>query len=164
MISKWLVILINLDKLINKFPNFAQARGNRAQVLRLIYGDGMLVKHWVETETVVIRKPNDPQTVINSYEISDEKPGKDTYAGQTDLTLEQVSSKVLSDLTRGIVLLTPRTPFGAISPQQATNLANLYMLRGILYQGGCSLLISQKNRMIRIKILSRFLIDLVQIV
>ncbi len=40
----------------------------------------------------------------------------------------------MADLARGIDLLSPKTIFGAVSPQQATNLANLHMQRGQLFR------------------------------
>lgn len=187
MLAKWLGILHELNVLITDYPNYASARNNRAQVLRVAYGDEMFVKTWAETEVKVwpkeqLLRPNeelkqgDPKTVIMTHQLSENFAAENTsvedltsgvekvtfnilegdsdfererkahksldeYAGtQADSTLEQASLKVLSDISSGIVLLSPKTPYGAVSPQQATNLARLYMQRAILYQGRSSFL------------------------
>jgi hypothetical protein len=199
MLAKQLWFIYEFDNLILKWPNYASARNNRAQLLRVVYGDEMLVKSWAETE-VKLRpkerivhpdekpKQEDPKIIIMRHELSesfaaentsgedptvdppsfkvlDKDGGELTSATEqlpvkvldsitsdsdfererqrrksldthtADSTLEQASSKVLSDLRRGIVLLNPKTPFGSVSPQQATLLSKLYMQRGMLYQG-----------------------------
>ena len=118
-LAGWLACIIRLDKLIEKHPKYASAMNNRAQVLKMVYGEGMMVKLCTETD----------------YPVSDGLPALDPYTiPAQDSTLEQVSRKVLGDLTAGIVLLSPRTIFAGVSPTQAKTLSQLHIQRGALYR------------------------------
>jgi hypothetical protein len=130
ILAKWLIIILRLDKLVEQFPDYASARNNRVQALRMVYGDGMLVKLWAEKEETL---PGGGK-VKKSCTVSDGLPSVDTYNMTQDTTLRQVAKKVLDDLTQGILLLTPRTAFAPVSPQQASHLASLYMQRAQLYR------------------------------
>ena len=122
LLASWLAVVLRLDKLIERFPDYASALNNRAQALKTLYGDGMLVK------VDALRKDN------KMFPVDDGLPALDVHStiGQ-DGPLKQVARKVVRDLTRGIHLLSPRTVFGAVSSTQAQTLARLYMQRGALY-------------------------------
>ena len=129
ILAKWLSTIIRFDELIDMFPRYASARNNRVVALRMVYGDGMLVKLWVEKDVT----DEEGRQTKNSYLVSDGLPALDSF-NMEELTMRKATQKILADLTQGIVLLTPRTVFGAVSPQQATHLANLYMQRGRIYR------------------------------
>lgn len=110
-LSQYLDRVNSLNALIEEYPNYASARNNRAQALRRIYGDGMLVQ---TTET-----------------FQDEAPALNLTA--TDATLRSVSRTILTDLSTAISLLAPLTPFAPLSPQAAKTLSQVYTQRGALY-------------------------------
>jgi hypothetical protein len=111
-LSEYLTCIKRLDELIAEYPNYASARNNRAQALRRIYGDGILV-----------RLPGAPSTE-NAAPL-DSSP--------SEATLLPTSTTILTDLSTAISLLTPLTPFAAISPQAAKTLSQAYTQRGALY-------------------------------
>jgi hypothetical protein len=96
-----------LDELINDFSDYASARNNRAQALRRIYGDSMLLLN------------------------SGMSGALDECATDADVAI--ASRTALSDLDRTISLLSPRTPLAALSPQAAKTLSQAYTQRGALY-------------------------------
>jgi hypothetical protein len=93
-LTQYLSCVKRLDELIEEYPNYASARNNRAQALRRIYGDGILVKGTSE----------------NSIE---EFAHLDLEASEECLIA--ASKTILEDLTTAITLLTPATSFMAIS-------------------------------------------------
>jgi hypothetical protein len=95
-LSQYLSCVKRLDELIEEYPNYASAKNNRAQALRRIYGDGILVKGTVE----------------NSI---DEATPLELEASEDGLLA--ASTTILDDLSTAIILLTPATPFMAISCQ-----------------------------------------------
>ncbi|KAL2066577.1 hypothetical protein VTL71DRAFT_2648 [Oculimacula yallundae] len=100
-----------LDELIEEYPNYASARNNRAQALRRIYGDSLLVTN--------------PTSSASSENVLDPLPSSDT--------LLSASTTILTDLSTAISLLTPPTPYSAISPQTGKTLSQAYTQRGALY-------------------------------
>ncbi|PQE33059.1 Tetratricopeptide repeat 36 protein [Rutstroemia sp. NJR-2017a WRK4] len=118
-----------LDALIEEHPNYASARNNRAQALRRIYGDSMLVTL-------------DLTTRLDGPEPLDPKA--------SDSTLISISSTVLSDLDTAIKLLSPSTPWAALSPQAAKTLANALTQRGALYHLSAKQLSSSPDASLRI--------------
>ncbi|KAL3427558.1 Tetratricopeptide repeat protein 36-like protein [Phlyctema vagabunda] len=109
-LTRYEACITSLDELVEDFPNYASARNNRAQALRRVFGDGMLVN------------------------------GLDTKNAPTPLHAEvsasqavAASKKVLDDLDTAITLLCPRTPFAGLSPQAAKTLSQAYTQRGALY-------------------------------
>lgn len=111
-LSEYLNFVKRLDGLIEEYPKYASARNNRAQSLRRIYDDGILVEL------------PEPQS-------SDESIALDT--SPSDSTLLAASTTILTDLSTAISLLTPLTPFAAISPQAAKTLSQAYTQRGAVY-------------------------------
>jgi hypothetical protein len=95
-LSQYLSCVKRLDELIEEYPNYASARNNRAQALRRIYGDGILVKGTAENST-------------------DEATPLELEASEDGLLA--ASTTILDDLSTAIILLTPATPFMAISCQ-----------------------------------------------
>jgi len=93
-LAQYLSCVARLDELVEEYPAYASARNNRAQALRRIYGDGMLVKG-------------------NGEKSKDEERPLDVEASVEDLIT--ASNTILEDLSTAIHLLTPATPFMAIS-------------------------------------------------
>ncbi|PVH82948.1 hypothetical protein DL98DRAFT_513625 [Cadophora sp. DSE1049] len=110
-LSQYLDCVKRLDQLIEGYPNYASARNNRAQALRRIYGDGLLVSN-----------PTSPSPQENTLDPS-----------PPESTLLSASTTILTDLSTAISLLTPRTPFSPLSPQTAKTLSQAYTQRGALY-------------------------------
>lgn len=102
-LSQYLACIANLDELINEFPKYASARNNRAQALRRVYGDLVLVRGGGKDLSV--------------------SPALDAAASEG--TIMDASSTILSDLDAAITLLTPRTSFAALSPQAAKTLSQV---------------------------------------
>lgn len=113
-ISTYQTAIKQLNDLITRFPNYASARNNRAQALRRIYGDAIL-----------IRSPED------TFRTNTEAPPLQTSASESDLL--KAGTQILNDLTRAISLLTPTTPFSPLSPIAARTLSQAYTQRGALY-------------------------------
>jgi hypothetical protein len=111
-LSEYLKCIKSLDELIAEYPKYASARNNRAQAIRRIYGDSILVRipEGRSTEEAV---PLDPSP--------------------SEETLLSASTTILADLSTAISLLTPLTPFAAISPQAAKTLSQAYTQRGAIY-------------------------------
>lgn len=109
-LSHYLECVNNLDRLIEEYPNYASARNNRAQALRRIYGDGLLVK---------------------STELKGKTPALDPAA--SDECMIAASTTILTDLSTAITLLTPISPFSPLSPQAAKTLSQAYTQRGAIY-------------------------------
>ena len=112
-LQQYLEAVMSFDKLIEEHPNYASARNNRAQSLRRIYGDGLLVR-----TTSGLGRP-------------DTEAALDPDA--SDLVLMSASSTILNDLTTAILLLTPPTPFASLSPQAAKTLSQAHTQRGAVY-------------------------------
>ncbi|RDW71365.1 hypothetical protein BP6252_07928 [Coleophoma cylindrospora] len=111
-IQQYQAATLSLDALVEEFPAYASARNNRAQALRRIYGDAMLLSFAKE------RQGTAPPPLL-----------PDAGASQ----IIAASKTVLDDLDTAISLLSPRTPFAPLSPQAAKTLAQAYTQRGALY-------------------------------
>ncbi|TEA07473.1 Tetratricopeptide repeat protein 36-like protein [Colletotrichum sidae] len=107
-VREYKVLLSKLDDLISENPNYASARNNRIQALRRLYGDTMLLA----------KAPATPQRLIES-------PDGEEVARQVQV--------VLSDIDKSISLLTPRTIYGAMSPQAAKTLSLTHTQRAAIY-------------------------------
>ncbi|KAL2170504.1 hypothetical protein VTG60DRAFT_4790 [Thermothelomyces hinnuleus] len=97
-----------LGQLIQNYPQYASARNNRAQALRRLYGDSMLVAD----------APRNPQALLQ--EVGD---GERLEAAKT----------ALSDLDHAISLLTPKVAYSRLSPQVARTLSNAHTQRAAIY-------------------------------
>lgn len=104
--------LTSLDALVEEHPNYASARNNRAQALRRIYGDGLLVRN-------PSAAPGETSQILDP--------------SASDSTLSSVASIILDDLTTSIRLLTPSNPFSPISATAAKTLSQSYTQRGAIY-------------------------------
>lgn len=107
---QYLSCVSRLDKLIEENPDYASARNNRAQALRRIYGDGLLIKNSIS---------------------SLEQGHLDVSSDES--TLATACHTILSDLNTAISLLTPPAPFSPLSPQAAKTLSQAYTQRGAIY-------------------------------
>lgn len=113
-LSQYQTAIESFSKLIEENPNYASARNNRAQAIRRVYGDGLLVSTPKSTSTTSTKDapPLDPSP--------------------SSSTLLSSSVTLLTDLTKAISLLTPK-PYSPISPVAAKTLSNAYTQRGALY-------------------------------
>ncbi|KAG4442246.1 hypothetical protein IFR05_002295 [Cadophora sp. M221] len=133
-LSLYLECVRRLDELIDEYPKYASARNNRAQALRRIYGDGLLVTNPTSLSS------------LENIDALDPSPSKTTPLS--------ASTTILSDLSTAISLLTPSTPFSPLSPQTAKTLSQAYTQRGALYHltakalavNGAELKISEARR------------------
>lgn len=98
--------LSKLNDIIHDYPNYASARNNRAQALRRLYGDSLLVG--TQSSKALISQP-------------DEEARK------------HAAKIVLDDLDVSIRLLSPLNLSSPISPQAAKTLSMSYTQRAALY-------------------------------
>ncbi|KAI1105018.1 hypothetical protein F4804DRAFT_331686 [Jackrogersella minutella] len=96
-----------LGELISEYPNYASARNNRAQALRRLYGDTML--------------------------ISGEHGSKGLLGDADNSDKSRAAALALSDLDTAISLLTPKSLFASISPQAGKTLALAHTQRAAIY-------------------------------
>ncbi|KAL6864205.1 hypothetical protein J3F83DRAFT_151833 [Trichoderma novae-zelandiae] len=94
--------------LISDYPRYASARNNRAQIMRRLYGDAMLLNY-----TAAMPMPLIPQP---------EQSEKITAAKQT-----------LEDMETAIRLLTPSSPTSPMSAQAARTLSMAHTQRAAIY-------------------------------
>ncbi|KAI1825119.1 hypothetical protein F4861DRAFT_214770 [Xylaria intraflava] len=97
----------DLGQLISETPQYASARNNRAQALRRLYGDTMILPG---------------QTNPNAF-----------IRGADQAEISQAALTVLSDLDEAISLLTPSSLFAAISPVAGKTLSSAYTQRAAIY-------------------------------
>lgn len=98
--------LSKLNGIIEEYPNYASARNNRAQVLRRLYGDNLLVG--TQSGKALISQPDQE-------------------------TRKRAAKGVLDDLDASIRLLSPTSFSSPISPQAAKTLSMSYTQRAALY-------------------------------
>lgn len=94
--------------LINECPRYASALNNRAQALRRLCGDYLLVA----------RVPQPSQALLREVDESERM---------------QMAETVLSDLDQAILLLTPAGRFPRMSPQAAKTLSLAHTQRAAIY-------------------------------
>lgn len=111
-LSQYLRCVDDLNELVEEFTDYASARNNRAQALRRIYGDGLLVRN-------TSASPGDTSQIIDP--------------AAPEVTLISIASVILDDLTTSIRLLTPPNPFAPLSPQAAKTLSQSYTQLGAIY-------------------------------
>ncbi|KAK3943478.1 hypothetical protein QBC46DRAFT_446836 [Diplogelasinospora grovesii] len=100
-----------LGSLIQEHPEYASARNNRAQALRRLCGDSMLVTGAQQNATAQVSILHD----LNDAERLD------------------MAKTALCDLDRTISLLTPTGPRPRLSPQAARTLSNAHTQRAAIY-------------------------------
>ncbi|KAG6023617.1 hypothetical protein E4U19_004232 [Claviceps sp. Clav32 group G5] len=98
----------DLDSLIAEFPHYTSARNNRAQIIRRLYGDAVLLDVTADT----------PPPLIESPKAAEKKAA---------------AVSALDDLDKSIALLSPATPWTPISPQAARTLSMAYTQRAAIY-------------------------------
>ncbi|KAL7623949.1 hypothetical protein AAE478_005506 [Parahypoxylon ruwenzoriense] len=99
--------VLRLGELILEYPNYASARNNRAQALRRLYGDTVL--------------------------LSGEYGSRGVLSDVDDSERSRAAEMALSDLDRAITLLTPKTLFASISPQAGKTLSLAHTQRAAIY-------------------------------
>ena len=97
-----------LGQLVQEHPQYASARNNRAQALRRLYGDSMLVAD----------APRNPQALLQ---------------GAADAERLEAATTVLSDLDHAVSLLTPKAAYSTLSPQVSRTLSNAHTQRAAIY-------------------------------
>ena len=107
----------SLDDLIKSYPDYASARNNRAQALRRLYGDSMLVEGVSPFPHVLIRDAEESERM-------------------------EAARTVLADLDRSVALLSPDRPSASLSPQAAKTLSMAHTQRAAIYHMTSKLLAS----------------------
>ncbi|ORY64037.1 uncharacterized protein BCR38DRAFT_344043 [Pseudomassariella vexata] len=95
-----------LGDIISEYPKYASARNNRAQALRRLYGDTMLLQTF------------NPRALVQACD------------GQEII---KAAKTALSDLDEAIRLLTPKSLFALVSPQTGKILSLAYTQRAAIY-------------------------------
>ncbi|KAI0433257.1 hypothetical protein F5Y09DRAFT_91913 [Xylaria sp. FL1042] len=96
-----------LGQLISENPRYASARNNRAQVLRRLYGD-----------TMMLLGQRDSKALVQDADTEE---------------ISQVALMTLLDLDEAISLLTPKSPFAPISPTAGRTLSQAHTQRAAIY-------------------------------
>jgi hypothetical protein len=97
-----------LGRLVDRHPSYASARNNRAQALRRLCGDSVLVQG----------APQLPQALLRNLD---------------DAERLEMAQMLLSDLDRAILLLTPAGRFPTLSPQASRTLSQAHTQRAAIY-------------------------------
>ncbi|KAK4130840.1 hypothetical protein BT67DRAFT_452073 [Trichocladium antarcticum] len=121
IVAEYRKCVSRLGELVQSHPQYASARNNRAQALRRLYGDSMLVAD----------APRNSQALLQSVD-----DGERIEAAKT----------VLGDLDHAISLLTPK-PYSRLSPQVARTLSNAHTQRAAIYLMTSKLLVSKSVSM-----------------
>jgi hypothetical protein len=106
-INEYRSCISDLDSLILEFPTYSSARNNRAQALRRLYGDTMLAG----------RESKYPPALLQNID-------------PVDMII--AARKTLSDLDTCISLLTPPTPWTAMSPHAAKTLGMAHTQKALM--------------------------------
>ncbi|KAL2755154.1 hypothetical protein ACRALDRAFT_1064868 [Sodiomyces alcalophilus JCM 7366] len=101
-------LVSQLNDLIAEYPNYASARNNRAQALRRLYGDTLLLGGHAEDADRLIQNPDTAEKC-------------------------RMALVTLQDLETSISLLSPKMAFAAITPQAAKTLSLAYTQRAAIY-------------------------------
>ncbi|KAI9158551.1 hypothetical protein HJFPF1_06549 [Paramyrothecium foliicola] len=100
--------IAELDNLITEHPKYASARNNRAQALRRLYGDAMLLNETSGMPMPLIAQPEPEER-------------------------RRAAAKALEDMELSIRLLSPTSPRGPVSPQVARTLSMAHTQRAAVY-------------------------------
>ncbi|KND94116.1 hypothetical protein TOPH_01179 [Tolypocladium ophioglossoides CBS 100239] len=98
----------DLQGLISEHPNYASARNNRAQIMRRLYGDAMLLDIATGMPIPLIAQPEQSER-------------------------RRAATTALEDMERSIALLSPATMTTPLSPQAARTLSMAYTQRAAVY-------------------------------
>jgi len=110
-----------LSDLIQARPQYASARNNRAQALRRLYGDSVLIAD----------APRNPQALLHDV---------------SDAERIEAANTMLADLGETISLVSPKVLYGSrVSPQVARTLSNAHTQRAAIYLMTSKLLGSSKS-------------------
>ncbi|KAI1274504.1 hypothetical protein F5Y07DRAFT_215792 [Xylaria sp. FL0933] len=96
-----------LGQLISENPQYASARNNRAQALRRLYGN-----------TMILPAQRDSKALVQNADTEE---------------ISQAALTTLSDLDEAISLLTPKRPFAPISPTAGRTLSQAHTQRAAIY-------------------------------
>lgn len=107
------------DALIDEYPNYASARNNRAQIMRRLYGDAMLLNFTTGIPMPLIDEPEQAEKVASA-------------------------AKALNDLDTSITLLTPPSFSSSMSPTAAKTLSMAYTQRAAIYLKTSKLILDRK--------------------
>ncbi|KAI0601811.1 hypothetical protein F4775DRAFT_354166 [Biscogniauxia sp. FL1348] len=99
--------VLALGELVSEHPKYASARNNRAQALRRLYGDTMML-HGKRDAKALIQDAGDDEKL-------------------------EAATTALSDLDEAITLLTPKSLFASISPQAGKTLSLAHTQRAAIY-------------------------------
>lgn len=105
-VNQYHTCVSHLEVLISECPKYASARNNRAQALRRLYGDSVLLR------------ASDPRAL-------------DKDASSADRL--QAATTILDDLDEAVYLLTPKSLFGSISPIAGKTLSLAHTQRAAIY-------------------------------
>lgn len=108
-VARYRDCLARLDRLVAGHPDYASARNNRAQAIRRLYGDTMLLQEEAAA------------------------PARGLLAAPDRRERRQAATTALQDLERSIGLLSPARPGAALSPQAARTLSMAHTQRAAIY-------------------------------
>lgn len=108
LVHQYKACIDQLSQIINEFPDYASAKNNRAQALRRLYGDSMLVT-------------------------KAEGSSQGIALEAAEHEVKEAAVTALTDLGNAIRLLSPQTCFAALSPQQARTLSLAHTQRAAIY-------------------------------
>ncbi|CAJ2511511.1 Uu.00g071360.m01.CDS01 [Anthostomella pinea] len=106
-IQEYRQCVLELGQLVSEYPRYASVRNNRAQALRRLYGD-----------TMMLSGHRDSRALIQAAD---------------DAEKSKAAVTTLSDLDEAIMLLTPRALFASISPQAGKTLSLAHTQRATVY-------------------------------
>lgn len=109
-INGYRAAVAQLDALIAEYPKYASARNNRAQIMRRLYGDLMLLGVTTTSAAVLPLVPS---------------PAREEK--------QQASARALEDLETSIALLTPEAFASPMAPTAARTLSSALTQRGAIY-------------------------------
>ncbi|ERS96283.1 hypothetical protein HMPREF1624_07192 [Sporothrix schenckii ATCC 58251] len=126
-----------LGRLVEEHPRYASARNNRAQALRRLYGDDMLLEPIIDGPVLGSPRPQRGVEAILSGPAADATERAEAAA------------TVLSDLDRAIALLMPAPASlasAALSPTAAKTLSLAFTQRAAIYYASSKQLASNSRR------------------
>ena len=114
LVRRYRECVVVLDRLIDEYPQYASARNNRAQAIRRLAGDAMLLANPASTGS----QDAPQQAIVPDMEAAERKA---------------MAKTALDDLDLSISLLTPSGGFVGLSPQTARTLSMAHTQRAAIY-------------------------------